>query len=190
MIRINLLPEEFRVAPKRAEKIPLVKVAIAIGVVFAVLTAFFYIDYLLALTQRNQVQSRWEQVQPETLSLNQLRSEVEGTLKPEKDFFEQYVDTATSLTNLMMWVSQYLPETAWLTELKLEYGEKGAEFLVKGLCFSTKEKSSIEQVENYTQQLKAKIPSANLNLTTTRQELEGNQLTQFAILFNWKNQIL
>lgn len=189
MIRINLLPEEFRVSKKKIAKLPIIKAAAGVGIAFAVLTALFYIDYLVALAQRSQVQRRWEQIQPETLSLNQLRNDVEEILKPEKEFFEQYVDTATSLANLMMWVSQYLPEAAWLTELKLEYGEKGAEFLVKGLCLPTKEKSGIEQVEGYTQQIKEKMPSTNLNLTTTRQELEGNQLTQFVILFNWKNQV-
>ncbi|MBI3314152.1 MAG: hypothetical protein HYZ83_07960 [Candidatus Omnitrophica bacterium] len=190
MIQINLLPEEFRVREKKTSKIPVVKIAVGIGIFTAVLTGIFYLDFLIGSAQLGKLEKRWNQVQPEALSLNQLRNDVEVILKPEKEFFEQYVDTSTSLTSLMMWVNQVLPEAAWLTELKLEYGEKGVEFLIKGLCLSTKDKSGIEQVETFAQALKAKMPHANLNLTTTRQELEGNQLTQFTILFNWKNQIL
>ncbi|MBI3306215.1 MAG: hypothetical protein HYZ84_00210 [Candidatus Omnitrophica bacterium] len=190
MIRVNLLPEEFRIAEKKKPPIPYVKIAVGVGVLFVVLTGIFYLDYLVALAQRGQVQKQWLKIQPEALSLNQLRNDVEGVLKPEKEFFEKYVDTSTSLTNLMMWISQFLPETAWLTELKLEYNEKEVEFLVKGLCISTKDNSSIEQIEKYTQQLNSKIPYAMLNLTTTRQEFEGQQLTQFIIQFSWKNQVL
>ncbi|MCM8775417.1 MAG: hypothetical protein NC930_03590 [Candidatus Omnitrophica bacterium] len=187
MILINLLPEEFRIQEKRPQKIPILPIVIASGALFVVLTIIFYIDFFVSSARLAKIDVEWKRIQPEAMALNQLRAEVENVLKPERDFLEKYVDTVRPLTEMLMWVSEFLPDSAWLTELKSERDEKGSRFLVKGLCVPSRKKSSIEQIEVYVQSLKQKMPTADLNLTTTSQKQENIRLMEFAALFNWKS---
>lgn len=185
MITINLLPQEFRVQPKSESNIPYVKIAIAAAVVFALLTLYLYGDLLFARTQLKKVQAEWAKVQPESLELKKLEDEVEKTLRPEKIFLESFVTAQKPLTLFMRWVSEFLPDSVWLTEFRMERKQDGGHFFIKGLALPSKEKSSIEAIEIYLHQLKEKIPEAHLSLTTTRQTLEGTELTQFTANFSW-----
>ena len=185
MIAINLLPDEFRAVERKTLKLPFLKYAVIGGVIFSLITAGLYVDFLAASIKLGRIQKEWEKIQPQFQVLNQLRGEVEGTLKQEKDFMQTFVTSQRSLTRLIMWVSELLPETAWLVEIQMERAGEGDHFLVKGLSLPTKEKSSIEQIEIFLQRMKEKLPDAKLSLTTTRQTLEGVELTQFVANFDW-----
>ena len=191
MIRINLLPAEFRIVEKKRgpafqTSLPVFKIGVGTGVFIILLTVFFYVDFLFSSAKLGKLNSKWEQIQPQALKLNQLRAQVEEVLKPERDFILQYIQTPKPLTYLLMWASEFLPENAWLTELKLEHDDKGTHFLVRGLCLSTKDKSSIEQIEMFIQSLKAKLDTSQINLTTTRQNIKDIQLAQFTSIFTWQ----
>lgn len=185
MIRINLLPEEFRVQEKKSQRLPVIQIGIGTAVVMVILTLFFYFDFLSSSARLAELEKEWQGIQPQALVLNKLRSEVEGVLKPEKDFIERYVDNVRPLAKMLEWNSEFLPVGAWLTEVKLEHDDKGLHFLVKGLCLPLKGKTAIEQIEAYAQSLKNKMPKAQLNLTTTRQSFEDVQLVQFVMRFSW-----
>ncbi len=190
MITINLLPEEFRVKKKRELNVPGVKIAIVVGAIFGLMTLWNFVDLLFAGGKLKKVEAEWQSVQPESQELNKLQQEVEGTLRPEKDFLANFVATGRPLTHFLTWVSEYLPTAAWLTEVRMERAGEGGDLLIKGLCLSTKEKSSIEQIETFLHELKTKMPDAELSLTTTRQTYEGVELTQFMANFHWSKQEL
>lgn len=180
MILINLLPEEFRVKEKKTQEIPALKIAIIVGVLFALLTVGFYVDFLFAKVRLSKLEANWSGLQPRSLQLSKLEKEVEGTLKPEKEFLERFAATKKPLTYFMLWTSELLPDTAWLTEFKREVKSDGTDdFFIKGLAMASKEKSSIEQIEMYLHHLQEKLPGASLSLTTTRQRIEAVELTQF-----------
>ena len=98
---------------------------------------------------------------------------------------EQYVTTQRPLTHKLSWVSEFLPETAWLLEVKLERKGNSENFFIKGVALPSKTNSSIAQIETYLHDLKNKMAGANLSLTTTRQKLEGVDVTQFVANFQW-----
>ena len=185
MITINLLPEEFRVKQKSAETVPTKKLAIAGGILFGVLTLFFFFDFLMAQGRLKKLENEWAALQPKSRELTQLQDEVESSLKPEKQFMDKFVTSQKPLTSFLVWVSEYLPQTAWLTEITMGRKGEGGSFFVKGLAQPSKEKSSIEQIETYLHQLQEKVPEANLSLTTTRQKIENFELTQFTANFEW-----
>lgn len=185
MIQINLLPEEFRVVEKKGSQIPYATLGLLAAALFAILTAFFYLDFVLVSGKLRKMEGNWKEIQPEFMALNQLKSEVDGSLKEEKEFMEKFVTTQRPLTYLWMWTSEFLPGTAWLIEIDLTREEGVSHFLIKGLCLPSKERSSIEQIEQYLQLLKEKMPDADLSLTTTRQKTEGVELTQFIANFSW-----
>lgn len=185
MITINLLPEEFRIRPKSKTSVSYLKISAVLGVLFFLLTAYFYTDFLRAQEKLKKVQAQWAALQPQMAELKKLEEEVEKKLKPEKVFLESFVTVKRPLTFLMGWASEVLPESIWLTELQMEREGEGGHFLIKGLAFSSKEKSSIDAIEIYLHRLREKIPESDLSLTTTRQTLEGRELTQFTAHFDW-----
>ena len=189
MITINLLPEEFRTQPKSETSVSYLKIAAVFGVLIFFLNAYFYADFLKAKGELKKVQAQWAALQPQAAELKKLEEEVEKNLKPEKDFLENFVTVKRPLTSLMGWTSEVLPESLWLTELQMEREGEGGYFLIKGLALSSKEKSSIDAIEIYLHRLKEKMPDSNLSLTTTRQTLEGRELTQFTAHFDWGGKV-
>ncbi len=184
MITLNLLPKESR-RKKTVPTVPAMKIAIGVGVLFALFTIYFYIDYLRASIALKKINAEWAVKQPEILSLSKLQEEVQGTLKQEVDFLNHFVTSERALTSMLIWASEYLPDNSWLTELKLERDEKGNHFFLKGLSLPSKGQSGIEKIEAYLHQLKEKIPDSDLNLTTSRQANESVELTQFIANFNF-----
>ena len=185
MITINLLPEELRVAPKKKIEIPALKIVVTSAVLFVLLTLIFYVDFLMVSAKWSKLQKKWKTVEPQFKLLNELQKEVEGDLKQEKEFMEKYVVAPRPFTHIAKWSSELLPDSAWLTELKMERAEEGGNILVKGLTLPSKAKSSIEVIEDYLNALKAKMPDASLSLTTARQTVEKVELTEFIANFTW-----
>lgn len=186
MIEINLLPEEFRIKEKVAKKeVPVIKIAIGAGVMLFILTISFYFDYLGAAKKMKVVDAKWVEVQPQAKVLNELKEEVEQVLKKEKDFLAQFVTTERPLTFTLQWLSEYLPGTAWLTHVSLEHKKDSVGLAIQGLCVSSKDKTSIEAIEEYLHELKQKMPQAKLSLTTARQFENDIETTRFTAVFEW-----
>lgn len=186
MIEINLLPEELRPRKKKeATRIPVAAIAMAAGALFAVLTVYFDLDFLAARSRMKTLEAQWQEVQPQALVLNQLKNEVENVLRPERDFLADHAAGEKILTSTWTWLSEYLPAHSWLTELKMIHDSQERSLVVKGLCLPSREKSSIEEIEGYLHQLKKKMKTAELSLTTSRQFIDQVELTHFTGIFQW-----
>ncbi len=190
MITVNLLPEEFRIKKKKVSgpKPSYFKLAVGGGILFAILSLYFFGDFLFASARLKKLEGQWLTVKPQAAELTALQAEVDTTLKPEKDFLAGFVTTGNPLTYMMQWCSEFLPPSGWVSQLRLERKGEGGEILVKGYCLGNKEKSSIEQIEMFLHQMKEKMPDAKLSLTTSRQKFEGVELTQFIATFVWEKQ--
>lgn len=186
MLQVNLLPEEFRIKVKNTQEVPYIKLALGGAVLFSILTLWFYIDYNHSQSELKKMTATWTTLQPQSAQLKALETEVETVLKPERNFLEKYVVTPKPMTFVLGWFSELLPDTAWLTEVKMEQKEGTQNIFVKGLVVPSKTQSSIEVIEKYIQQLKEKIPEAKLSLTTTRQKMEQIEVTQFIASFDLK----
>ncbi len=186
MIEINLLPEEFRIKENVPQKeVPVLKIAIGGVVFFVLLSILFYFDYLGAKSKLKKSDAQWKVVQPQSKTLNDLQAEVENTLKTERDFLQRFVAADLPLTSVLQWLSDALPEKAWLTGVRLENSAEKHSLVVRGLCLPSKEQSSIEFIESYLHTLKEKMPEAKLSLTTARQIQDQVEVTQFTAIFDW-----
>lgn len=185
MIRVNLLPEEFRVVKKDPQHLRYLAYGVLGIGLFLLITAGLFVDFLIVSNKNAQIEREWKNIQPQFDELNKLRSEVEGNLRKEKDFVEQFITSDRPLTHLLTWASELLPETCWLQEMQLTRKKNGGDFLLKGLAFPSKENTSIAQIENYLQGIKEKMPDVKLSLMTTRQQMEGTDLTQFTANYRW-----
>lgn len=186
MIKINLLPPEYRIRDRGASQSAAYRAGFAACLLFALLSFYFYMEYRNLKSEFTVLSAQWAKIQPDSQNIDSLELEVQETLKAERDFLANFVTTSVPLTSLLIAISEHLPETAWILELQMERKGDGGNLFLKGLALPSPEHSSIEEIEPYLHQLKAQMPGGQLRLTTTRLTTEGTELTQFIANFEWK----
>ncbi|HNX68759.1 MAG TPA: hypothetical protein PLL75_07305 [Candidatus Omnitrophota bacterium] len=185
MIRINLLPAEFRKTKGSASPVPYLSLAILAGGLFLLLTLFFYADYLKVKSSYAIVYTEWVRVSPEMAQLKKMETKVEAEMKAEKEFLEKNILNTDSMTGVMMEVSEHLPQQGWLTELKLERVPQGVAMNLKGKVLPSRALTGIEQIEQFLQQVKSRMPQAVPTLTTAKGDAKAEGATSFEADFKW-----
>ncbi|MBU3758801.1 MAG: hypothetical protein FGM27_02600 [Candidatus Omnitrophica bacterium] len=186
MIEINLLPEDLRIEEKEpAPEVPIVKILAGAVVFFVLLTCFFYWEYLNARAVLRKTETHWQSLSAQSGALTKLQNDVEKNLRQEKDFFSKFVASDMSLTRQLVWIADSLPESAWLTTVRMENNLKNRSLVVRGLCLPSKKSSSIILIEAYLNSLKSKMIGAKLSLTTSRQVVASAEVTEFTAIFSW-----
>ena len=186
MIKINLLPQELRIAKKSATRVPYIPFAILGTVLFLLLTLFFYGDYLRARSAYKEVHKEWLQVSPMMGQLKALEKKIEIEMKGEKEFLEKNILNTESMTRILSWTSEFLPSKGWLTELLVEREGEGCRLTLKGVVVPSRTQTGIEQIEAYLQALKRKLPpKTTLMLTTSKQAASKGEGTAFSAEFEW-----
>lgn len=185
MITINLLPEEFRVKEKAKLKIPGLPIILIFSGFFLIMTGILYLDYLHSNIRYAELQKEWGIIQPKSNQVKRVKDEIEKTIKAEEMFFNTSITTDKPITQVLSGLSENLPETAWLIELRVDRAADKVRIFLKGLVLPSEEKSSIELIENYLRQFKEEIGGAAMNLTTTRQKMGEANLTLFTANLEW-----
>lgn len=186
MILINLLPKELNSVKPGLPPLAVRRVGTGITVVFSVLTLFFYFQYLHQLKIHAEFRRHWASLEHTVRQVAQVKAELEGGVKTEKDFIEKYVVPQLKFTTLFSSAGEHLPESAWLVELQLERAEKGNVLVLKGVALPSRKETSIQEIEKYLKTLRDELPpGTNLLLTTSRQQKEKLELTQFTAVFKW-----
>ncbi len=186
MIKINLLPAELRKRKKSTTRIPYIPLVILAGVLFLLMTFFFYGDYLKARSAYQSVQKEWTRLNPLMAQLKALETQVNVEMKGEKDFQEKNMLNTESMTRILVWVSEYLPPKGWLTEFKAVREEGGCRLTLKGVVLASRTQTGIEQIEGYFQKLRTKLPpQTSVALTTSKQINEKTAGTAFVADLEW-----
>ena len=186
MIKVNLLPQELRKGKTTAPRIPYIPLALLAGVLFLLMTFFFYGDYLRARAAYKNVQKEWTRLSPLMAQLKALETRIEVEMKGEKDFLEKNVLNTESMTRILLWVSEFLPPKGWLTELKIDREGEGCRLTLKGVVLASRTQTGIEQIEEYFQKLRTKLPSqASVALTTSKEVKEKTEGTAFIAQLEW-----
>lgn len=153
---------------------------------FVVLTLFFYTKYLAGVHQVKKLRGESTTIRQQALRADQIRTQMEGGVKAERIFLEQYVASPFLVTTALNAVSRSLPGSIWLVELKVTRESKRTSLLIKGVALPSGEQSSVEEIGKYLKDLKAAFPAnTELILTTSRQQREKAELTLFTAVFNW-----
>lgn len=185
MIKINLLPLQLRKVKGKTPPVQYIVLGILASILFFLLTLFFYGGYLKARSAYGVVYAEWKRLSPLMANLKTLENKIEVEMKGERDFLAKNVLNTEPITNFMMWASDYLPSKAWLTEFGIGREGEGMRFTLQGVVFPSATQTGIEQIEEYLQKLKIKLPSsAELKLVTSK-NLEVNGGITFVANFEW-----
>ena len=107
-------------------------------------------------------------------------------MKAEREFLIHRIYGAESATQILDWLSEFLPARGWLTELKLDRGGEGCKLTFRGIVLPSRTSTGIEQIELYLQKLKAKLPpQATITLTTANDATEQSNGTGFTAELVW-----
>jgi hypothetical protein len=186
MIKINLLPQELLKGKTNAPRIPYIPLALLVGVLFLLLTFFFYGDYLRARSAYERVHKEWVKVSPLMAQLKALEKQVAVEMKGENDFLEKNVLNKEPITQVLFLASYFLPSKGWLTELKAGREGEGCRLTLKGVVLASRTQTGIEQIEEYVQKLKAKLPpQTSVALTTSKETKEKAVGTAFVAQLEW-----
>ena len=78
------------------------------------------------------------------------------------------------------------PPKGWLTEFKAEREGGGCRLTLKGVVLASRTQTGIEQIEEYFQKLRTKLPpQTSVALTTSKNVKEKTEGTIFAALLEW-----
>lgn len=186
MITINLLPPEYKRKKRTAGPVPYIPLVILFGVLFFLLTLFFFADYLKTKSAYDRIWKEWEQISPQMQQLKSLERKVDVEMRGEKEFLEKYVLNTDSMTRILECLSENLPPSAWLTEVRLERVKGGGKLALQGVVLPMLKKTGIEQIEDYMKKLKENLPKGNYTLTTAKQDSKGSgEGIAFSALFDW-----
>jgi len=186
MIKINLLPQELRKKKGSSTRIPFKPLLILGGVLFLLLTFFFYGDYLKAHATYKTIRREWLRLNPLMAQLKSLETKIEVEMRGEKEFLEKNVLNTDSMASLLSCVSEYLPKKGWITELSMDRQGEGFSFVLKGVVLPTRTQTGIEQIEEYLHKLKIRLPpKTTLELTTAKEVSAKVEGTSFTAQFDW-----
>lgn len=185
MIKINLLPLPLRRVKSKTPPVPYKPLGILAGVLFLLLTLFFYFDYLRARSTYATVSKEWKRLSPLMGQLKTLENKIEVEMRGEKEFLEKQVLNTQPITSFMIWASEFLPDKAWLTKFVATREGEGVRLTIQGVVFPSRTQTGIEQIETYLQKLKEKLPAqAELQLVTSKDAKQEEGIT-FSSHFEW-----
>lgn len=187
MIRINLLPAELRRnAGARLSPSQKRKILLGVGFLFFVFTLVFYVQYQFHLKELKSLQTHWVSLQKDIQRVTAIQSQLESGSKKEKEFLEHSITSPFPITAILNAVSQFLPNSVWLIEIKIARQSPQNSFLLKGLSVPSNQKSSIQDIEKYLRDVKKVFPQqTEVILTTSRQMKDNRELTLFTAVFKW-----
>lgn len=202
MTRINLLPTELRPAKKKKvvkrvvaagpvgikgdPRLAIKAVVLLIAGLFTAITLFFYFDYLNLRQKQTRVAADFAAIQPSVQEVKVLEQEVTTILQPEKDFLNAHVLNKAAITSILQKMSESLPEGLWLTAFNINNSGKQRSFQIQGVALNSKEKTNIQLIEEYLQQIKQIIPSAEFTYSTGKKVEEKVPVTTFSAKFQWQ----
>lgn len=187
MILINLLPTEFRKTALHDPRMRgWIRVFQASGALFVVLTLIFYVQYLFASRTLKTLQTQWQSLEVDAQRVQQMKDEMAQGSGAEIKFLETYITSTFRTSQILTGVSALLPDSMWLIELRLVRQPQNASLLIKGMSFPGIDRTSVQEIEKYLGDLKAKLPeNVDLVLTTSRQQKNKAESTFFTAIFKW-----
>ena len=199
MITINLLPEELRFKEIKHIHIPYEKIAFGVFFIVLVLSIYNLIVYVQVRSEYGNLQKQWTQMAEKSAQADVLEKELGSSIMAEVDFYDSFVDPPLATAQVLNFISDLIPKSAWLTEINFNRKKKDLDLVVIGLSQSGGASSKLVDIQNFANTLKEEmqkflgpISQANLAVksqlkaavtTSSKKTSENHDLTQFTATF-------
>jgi len=200
MIKINLLPRELRPAKRSkpqkvsvsgspavvSNKRMIIGGGLVAAIIFIVATILLYFDYMGLNQKLININQEFASIQPSVQEVRSLEQEVSSVLQTERDFLNAHILNKTALTSILQTISETLPEGVWLTTLSINNAGKKRSFQIRGVVSGIKDKTNIQQIEEYLHEIKMIIPSSQFVYSTGKHLAGKVSATSFTANFEWQ----
>lgn len=197
MIKINLLPIEFRQVEVKRKSFNLQTIFIAsffICLLIALIQIFVFIGVRSRLNQLNLDAAKFLEPSKQSDELNQ---NINSKLLPQKKFLESNILPSFLVAELMNVLSDALPESLWLSDLTIRRERDMVRLELTGYSRITSKQIAVAQIQEYVNLAKEKMEAVfqkNLKddktqievkavLTTSLKEFSGVEVMQFSSSF-------
>ncbi|PIQ87244.1 MAG: hypothetical protein COV74_01610 [Candidatus Omnitrophica bacterium CG11_big_fil_rev_8_21_14_0_20_45_26] len=196
MIKVNLLPIEFRQVEVKQSR---VKPQTALLAIFFLLLAVALIQLFSYVTVQQKVhrfESEMEVLKAPSAKSDSLTTAIKSKLEPEIAFFRRHVLANVLVAEILNSASDLLPEGMWLSDIRLNRGGEAVVLEMTGYAKLTTKQIAVAQIQEYVNKLKAQLETmlnegvsdnrmqeVKITLSTNLREVSSSEVMQFAVNF-------
>lgn len=196
MIRINLLPSEFRIAEIKTPRFPLQATVIVVLFIFLFVSLIQFFFFLGVRKKLRNLNAEMTQLSTPGQEANKLDLTIGTKLAPEKYFLDQYVLPTFLMAEVLNILSDLLPDNIWLSNLVLKREQGTIRLDLTGYSRITYQQIAAAQIQEYINAVKSQVEKViqksqpemkqevKAVLTTNLQrDVSGSDAMQFAVSF-------
>lgn len=200
MILVNLLPQQLRLKETRRINIPYKPIVAGIFLIFLIFALYNLFLYVRVREEHRGLQRQWSSLAEQSAKADLLERELGVTILAEVEFYDALVDPNLEAAKVLNLISDLIPKSVWLTQLKFVRAQKEMQLVLNGLSESTGKSSKLIEIQNFANKLKDEMekvigpvsavgPGVNKQIkvavTTSSQkgEVGKAEVTQFAATF-------
>ena len=157
MILINLLPSELRVKETKKLNLPYRQIGLVIFMIFLVTALYNLFLFVRVRGEYRKLDREWQAMAERSNEAEALEKDLGAAILSEVDFYDSFVDPTLESARVLNVVSDLLPRSAWLSELKLHRQKKELELILTGSSRSGLRGSRLIEIQNFVNELKNKI---------------------------------
>ena len=132
MILINLLPSELRVKETKKLNLPYRQIGLVIFMIFLVTALYNLFLFVRVRGEYRKLDREWQAMAERSNEAEALEKDLGAAILSEVDFYDSFVDPTLEAARVLNGVSDLLPRSAWLSELKLHRQKKELELILTG----------------------------------------------------------
>ncbi len=199
MIRINLLPVEFRQVEVKQNKFSPQVILLSVLFICLLVALCQFFSYAGVRKKIHQSDAEMTQLTEPSKESDQLDQAINGKLLPEKRFFNQYVMSNYLVAEVMNELSDNLPDSVWLADLRFHREREALHLDLTGYSRITSKQIAVAQIQEYVNLIKGKMEEilrkgskeqekaapqeVKVVLTTNLREISSMEAMQFAVSF-------
>lgn len=200
MIKINLLPTEFRLVEVKKSRFSPQSILILALIGFSVITLFQFFGYANVRGKLHGLKSEMAQVAQPSKEADELMQTISMKLEPQKNFLNQHVISNFFLAEIMNSLSDVLPDSIWFSDMTMKRNRDDFRLDLSGYSQITSKQIAVAQIQEYVNSIKSKLEGiinaalsekqskekpreVKVILTTNMREVSGVEAMQFAVSF-------
>lgn len=198
IIRINLLPVEYRLVEAKKRAVSPMLILWIVLVLVLLLTLFQFFEYAGVRRDLHRLNAEWAQLAGPNREADEVFKVLSEKLEPEKFFLERYVLSDFLIAEIMNTLSDVLSDNIWFSDLKATRNRDGFRLDITGYSQISSKQITVAQIQEFVNAVKSRMETI-LNpkngpepkpvrevkavLTTSLRDISGMEAMQFAVSF-------
>lgn len=199
MIKINLLPAEYRIVEVQQKKISPQFILLSIFFIFLLASLYHFFLYASIRGKAHHLDGKLSELSAPSKQADELNQTINAKLLPEKKFFAQNILASCLISEILNELSNLLPDSVWFSEFRFQRDKESILINLTGFSRITSKQIAVAQIQEYVNSVKSRLeeilkkPRAGydispaqevkVTLTTNLREISSMEAMQFSVSF-------